>query len=133
MRNYIHYGYTHIGLIEETMSATNHDRMSITPSAFHIIIALAGGARHGYAIMKAVEDETEGHVVLGPGTLYRSIKQLLEAELIEECAGPSRADRDDARRRYYRLTRRGRKAGALEAERLARTLDVARTKRLLDN
>ena len=114
------------------MSPTKPDPVSLTPAAFHIIIALAGGARHGYAIMKAVEDETEGHVVLGPGTLYRSIKQLLEAGLIEECAGPQRPDRNDTRRRYYRLTRPGRKAGTLEAERLARTLDVARTKRLLD-
>ena len=114
------------------MSEATPDHVSLTPAAFHIIIALASGARHGYAIMKAVEDETEGYVVLGPGTLYRSIKQLLETGLIEECSGPSRLDRADTRRRYYRLTRRGRRAGTLEAERLARTLDVARTKRLLD-
>ena len=66
------------------MSENTPDHVSLTPAAFHIIIALAGAARHGYAIMKAVEDETEGHVVLGPGTLYRSIKQLLETGLIED-------------------------------------------------
>lgn len=97
-------------------------------SAFHILLALADGERHGYSITKEVEEETEGAVRLGPGTLYRMLKQLLDDEWIVEV---ERADESDPRRRYYRLTPRGRRIAQAEAARLANLVRLARTRRLL--
>lgn len=100
----------------------------ISMSAFHILLALADGERHGYSITKEVEEETEGAVRLGPGTLYRMLKQLLDDEWIVEV---ERNDADDPRRRYYRLTPRGRRIAQAEAARLANLVRLARTRRLL--
>lgn len=100
----------------------------ISMSAFHILLALADGERHGYSITKEVEEETEGAVRLGPGTLYRMLKQLLDDEWIVEV---ERADDDDPRRRYYRLTPRGRRIAQAEAARLANLVKLARSRRLL--
>lgn len=97
-------------------------------SAFHILLALADGERHGYSITKEVEEETEGAVRLGPGTLYRMLKQLLDDEWIVEV---ERADDGDPRRRYYRLTPRGRRIAQAEAARLANLVKLARSRRLL--
>jgi DNA-binding PadR family transcriptional regulator len=95
---------------------------------FLVLVALAGEARHGYAIMREVEEETGGAVRLGPGTLYRSIKRLLDDGLIEESDDPDDPDDParDARRRYYRLTAPGERAARAEAERLDRVLRLAR-------
>jgi DNA-binding PadR family transcriptional regulator len=95
-------------------------------AAFHILLALAGEDLHGYAIMRQVEQQTDGRVRLGPGTLYGFIKTLLEARLIEE-----RAELGAERRRYYHLTSAGLKLARSEAEKLAGLLRVARTKRIL--
>jgi DNA-binding PadR family transcriptional regulator len=100
----------------------------ISSSAFHILLALADGERHGYAITREVADETEGAVKLGPGTLYRMLKQLLDDEWIVEV---DRADADDPRRRYYKLTARGRRVAQAEALRLANVVRLARVRRLL--
>ncbi len=100
----------------------------ISMSAFHILLALADGERHGYSITKEVEEETEGAVRLGPGTLYRMLKQLLDDEWIVEV---ERADDGDPRRRYYRLTPRGRRIAQAEAARLANLVKLARSRRLL--
>jgi DNA-binding PadR family transcriptional regulator len=94
-------------------------------AAFHILLALAGDDLHGYGIMRAVEEQTDGALRLGPGTLYGSIKTLLEEKLIEELDSP-----DDPRRRYYRLTSSGRKQATAEANRLAGLLRTARSKRI---
>jgi DNA-binding PadR family transcriptional regulator len=98
-------------------------------AAFQILLSLADGDLHGYAIMRQVEEQTNRRVRLGPGTLYSSIQALLEEGLIEEV---DRADDDDSseRRRYYRLTSSGRKLARAEAERLADLLRVARVKRI---
>jgi DNA-binding PadR family transcriptional regulator len=93
---------------------------------FHVLLALAEGERHGYAIMKEVERATRGEARLGPGTLYRTLGDLLDQNLIEPAPGA-----EDARRRTYRLTGRGRRVAAQEARRLARLVDLARTRRLL--
>jgi DNA-binding PadR family transcriptional regulator len=98
---------------------------------FLVLVALAGEARHGYAIMREVEEETGGAVRLGPGTLYRSIKRLLDDGLIEETNDPPDPDDPDdpardARRRYYRITAPGERAARAEAERLDRVLRLAR-------
>ncbi len=98
-------------------------------STFYILLALAGGDRHGYGIIKEVETQTDGTVKLGPGTLYRLIKQLLADGWIAETEGD--VSDDDERRRYYRLTPRGRAIARAEAERLDRVVAVARERRLL--
>ena len=103
-------------------------------AAFQILLSLAGGDLHGYAIMRHVEQQTAGKVRLGPGTLYSSIQALLEEGLIEEIDPGDPADLSDAprdRRRSYRLTSAGRKVARTEAERLADILRIARAKRIL--
>lgn len=96
---------------------------------FLILVALAGAERHGYAIMQEMEAETGGAVTLGPGTLYRSIKRLLEGGLIAESDRKPEPDEDE-RRRYYRITEPGRRAALLEAERLETLLGLARRRSL---
>jgi DNA-binding PadR family transcriptional regulator len=98
-------------------------------AAFHILLALAGEDLHGYAIMREVAELTKGRVRLGPGTLYGSIKTLLEGGLIEELDERAAAEGEE-RRRYYRLTTGGRKLARLEADRLADTLRIARAKKI---
>jgi DNA-binding PadR family transcriptional regulator len=105
--------------------------LPLPPSEFQILLALADGERHGYAIRAEVADRTGGEVVLGPGTLYGSIKRMLERRLIEESGRrPARA-LDDGRRRYYRITALGRGVAVAEAHRMAELVDGARRKRLL--
>jgi DNA-binding PadR family transcriptional regulator len=105
--------------------------LPLAPAVFHILLALADGERHGYGIMREIAASTGGQMRVGPGTLYRSIKQMLAAGLIIE--GGERPDPalDDARRRYYRLTGFGRRAAQLEALRLARLVRLAAERRLL--
>jgi DNA-binding PadR family transcriptional regulator len=96
-------------------------------AAFHILLALAGGEMHGYAIMRQVEEQTGGRMRMGPGTLYGSIQTLLEEKLIEEVG---RNGQGEDRRRCYRLAAAGRKMARLEAERMAELLRAARTSRI---
>ncbi|MGA8532103.1 MAG: helix-turn-helix transcriptional regulator [Acidobacteriaceae bacterium] len=106
-------------------------RLDPLPSAaFQILLALAGGDLHGYAIMRAVEDQSDGRVRLGPGTLYGSIQTLLEEELIREVEGDA-ATAATERRRIYRLTAAGRKVARAEAERIADLVRVARARKIL--
>jgi DNA-binding PadR family transcriptional regulator len=107
-------------------------RLDPLPSAaFQILLALAGENLHGYGIMRLVEQQTNGRMRLGPGTLYSSIQALLEDGLIEEADRKGALADTDERRRYYRLTSAGRKLARAEAERLADLLRVARAKRIL--
>jgi DNA-binding PadR family transcriptional regulator len=105
--------------------------LALPPSEFQILLALADGERHGYAIMQEIERRTAGAVVLGPGTLYGSIKRMLGAGLIDESGRRPAADRDDERRRYYRITPLGRRVAAAEARRMEQLVRAARAKRLL--
>jgi DNA-binding PadR family transcriptional regulator len=98
---------------------------------FHVMLALADDERHGYAIMLHVEELTDGALRLGPGTLYTSIKRLLTAGMIEESDDRPDPELDDQRRRYYRLTKLGRKVLAAEAQRMQRMLRHAKAKRVL--
>jgi DNA-binding PadR family transcriptional regulator len=107
------------------------DMLPLTPAVFHILLALADGERHGYGIMQEVAQRTEEAVQLGPGTLYGSIKRLLEAGLIEESDERPDPAMDDQRRRYYRLTDFGRRVAQAEAERLIDLVRQARGKHLL--
>src|ERR1700740_2352685 len=95
-------------------------------AAFHILLALAGEDLHGYAIMRQVERQTGARVRLGPGTLYGSLKTLLEARLIEELEEHADAEPGTERRRYYHLTSAGLKLARAEAKNLAGLLRVAR-------
>lgn len=98
-------------------------------AAFHILLALADGEKHGYAIMREVADDTGEKVRLGPGTLYGSIQTLLDAGYVAESG--ERADAGDERRRYYRLSGAGRSALKAETERLVELLRLARSKKVL--
>src|ERR1043165_8954628 len=97
-------------------------------AAFQIMMSLADEDLHGYEIMRRVEEQTGGRTRLGPGTLYSSIRALLEAGYITEIGAPADGTNDE-RRRYYRLAAPGRKAASAEAERLADVLRVARARK----
>ena len=99
---------------------------------FHILLALAGGEHHGYSIMQEVDSLTDGAVRLGPGTLYTSIKRMVDSGLIAESDNRPDPALDDQRRRYYRLTDFGQRVAAAEAQRLAQLVDVARARHLLE-
>jgi DNA-binding PadR family transcriptional regulator len=100
-------------------------------AAFQSLLSLAGEDLHGYGIMRKVADQTDGRMRLGPGTLYSSIRTLLEEKLIEEVDLREDARLGHERRRYYRLTSAGRKLARSEAQRLADLLRVARAKKIL--
>jgi DNA-binding PadR family transcriptional regulator len=108
-----------------------HSVLPLTPAAFHILLALADGEKHGYAIKQDVATLTGGVLTLGPGTLYGTIKRLLADGWIEESDERPDPRLDDERRRYYRLTETGARVARAEAERLARLVDAARAKRLV--
>src|ERR1051326_7494689 len=91
--------------------------LPLTPAVFHILITLADGETHGYAIMQEVGRRSGGSVKLGPGTLYGAISRLLDDGLIEECDERPDPEMDDTRRRYYSLTNRGGRVLAAETER----------------
>jgi DNA-binding PadR family transcriptional regulator len=103
----------------------------LTPAVYHILLALADGEKHGYAIMKDVETQTGGQIKMGPGTLYGSIKRMLAAGLIEAAAERPDPALDDERRRYYRLTGLGQRVVSAESERLAQVVALARRKHIL--
>jgi len=108
------------------MTATRdpHALLPLTPAMFYVLVALADGASHGYAILKEVEQLTSGGVRLSTGTLYGIIKRLLSDGLVRE----QRTDHD--RRRSYALTPFGRDVARAEAARLENTLAIARRKTL---
>ena len=100
--------------------------LPLPPVTFHILLALADGDRHGYAILQDVEARTGGDIRLGAGTLYRSIHRMLEQGLIVESGRrPARA-LDDERRRYYRLTPFGTAVARAETRRLTQLVRLAR-------
>jgi DNA-binding PadR family transcriptional regulator len=101
----------------------------VSPVAFDVMLALAGEAQHGYAILKDIEARTG--TAPNAGTLYRSIARLVEAGLVDELEARPSPPLDDARRRYYGLTPLGRRVATLEVERLAARVATARTRRLV--
>ena len=103
--------------------------LPLSPAVFHILLALADEERHGYAIMRDIEQRTDGVVRVGPGMLYGSIKWLLRDGFIEE--SPRRGRPDDERRRYYRMTTTGRDLLRAEAARLDAAVGLARARRVL--
>jgi DNA-binding PadR family transcriptional regulator len=95
----------------------------------HVLLALAGGERHGYAILKDVARQTQHRLRLGPGTIYGTLQRLMELGWVEETEGPARVV--DERRRHYRLTRSGREAVTAEVDRLDALMRVAREHRIV--
>jgi len=96
---------------------------------FHILLALGEGEVHGLGIADWVEEHTDGAVELGPGTLYRSLKEVLELGLIRETRAP--LPDADPRRRYYAITAEGRRQMIAEVERLERLVEVARERKFI--
>ena len=103
----------------------------LTSIEFEILLSLAAGDRHGYAIKLDIEARADGDLVMRPGTLYRAISRLLDASLIGELDEAPASERSDERRRYYTLTAQGHTAATTEARRLARQVHAARARKLL--
>jgi DNA-binding PadR family transcriptional regulator len=100
---------------------------TLSRDTFHILVSLAGDDRHGYSILQEIAERTSGEVRLSPSTLYSAIKRLLEEGLIEELDERPDPQHDDERRRYYRLTRAGKRAAIEEARQLEKLLADARS------
>jgi DNA-binding PadR family transcriptional regulator len=113
------------------MSADQRALPPLTGLAFQVLLALADQPRHGYAIIREVGERTGGAVTLRSGTLYTLLQRLVTEGWIDETTDRPRADADDARRRYYRLTPLGRRILTAEARRLAGLVADARRKHLL--
>ena len=105
--------------------------LPLTPAVFFILLALADGEKHGYAIMRDVSSLSENKVRMGPGTLYTSIQRLLDLSHIEETEGMGTPSEHEGRRRYYRLTRTGRAVLAAEVSRMESVVLLARQKKLV--
>jgi DNA-binding PadR family transcriptional regulator len=112
----------------------------LTPAVFHILLALSTGERHGYGIMKEVEADSQGKVRMGAGTLYGSLKRMLDAGLVVESDKRSDSDRSDrsdmpesgdTRRIYYRITGTGEQALAEELDRLRHLVTITKERELL--
>jgi DNA-binding PadR family transcriptional regulator len=100
----------------------------LSTPVFQILLSLAGEELHGYAIIQDIAERTDGEVRLTASTLYDAVKRLLDAGWIEEVAARPRAEKDDSRRRYYRITRSGLAAARAEARRLERAAAMARAR-----
>lgn len=103
----------------------------LTPAVLHILLALSTGERHGYGIMKQVEQDTRGKVNMGPGTLYGSLNRMLAARLVSKSDKKSDPALDEERRVYYKITALGQAALAAELERYREVVALARQQRLL--
>ena len=104
--------------------------LPLTPVVLHMLLALADGEKHGYAIMQAVEADTDGQMKIRVGSLYGSLQRMIDANLIDETDERPAPELDDQRRRYYQLTDFGRRVLQAEIERLASVVTLARSKRV---
>ena len=105
--------------------------LPLSPAIFHILLALSTGERHGYGIMREIAALSHGQLRIGPGTLYRSLRQMLDTGMVEESDERPDPALDDERRRYYRLTGFGRQVAQAEAIRLANLVHEAAARRVL--
>jgi DNA-binding PadR family transcriptional regulator len=110
-------------------SPSPEDLLPLKQHWFHVMLSLADQEQHGYGIMQEVLARTSGKVRLWPATLYGTLKRLMDSDLIEESDARPAPELDDARRRYYRLTRFGRRVLAAESARLEELVRVIHTKR----
>lgn len=121
--NYIRNGYS-------MLMTTTNPSPSLTPAVFHILLALSSGDRHGYGIMKQVEVDSQKQVNMGAGTLYGSLKRMLDAGLVKESDKRIDPEMDDERRIYYQITGVGKKALAAELERYKHLFALAQQRKL---
>ncbi|WP_420627993.1 PadR family transcriptional regulator [Candidatus Leptofilum sp.] len=110
---------------------TPENHLPLTPTVFHILLALADKERHGYGIIKEIEARTNGRIRIMAGTLYGAIKRLLERGLIQETDDRPDPELDDERRRYYRLTDFGQRVLTAEVARLEEQLRQAHSKQFI--
>lgn len=106
------------------------EMLPLSPSQLHILLALADGEKHGYAVMREVGSMTDGEVTMGPGTLYGAVKKMVNAGLIEETDERPDPEMDDERRRYYLTTGFGSRVLEAETARLERLVQTARSKQV---
>ena len=121
-------------MIEQEREVVREDSqrfLPLTPTVFHMLLALADDEKHGYGIMRAVEKETQGQMQIRTGSLYGSIRRMIEAGLIEETNERPDPELDDERRRYYGLTDFGRRVLTVEAARIAQAMAVIQGKHIL--
>lgn len=111
--------------------AEENKNTSLTPAVFHILLALSGGELHGYGIMKQVEADSQSKVKMGAGTLYGSLKRMLDAGLVKESSKRIDPEMDDERRIYYQISSVGAEALTAELERLQSIVGLARQLNLL--
>jgi len=117
--------------VPKTKTRDVDDLLPLKPALYLVLLALTDGDLHGYALKKEILRRTDGRVKLGAGTLYRSIRQLVDLGLIEESNQRPDPALDDERRSYFRLTGLGRQAARAETERLADLVRIARASRLV--
>lgn len=109
------------------MSKSKENKVpTLLDAEFHILLVLGAGEQHGYAIMKTINDHPDISYFLGPATLYRTIRRLLEKSFIKEVGDRPDEENDDERRRYYRLSGAGHKVMVSETERLAKLVSIAK-------
>ena len=101
------------------------------PIEFEILLTLAAGERHGYAIIRDIETRSDGSLSIETGTLYRALQRLVEGDLVRPTEPRRTLANDDERRRFYAITTAGRRAAAAEARRMASLVDAARAARLI--
>jgi DNA-binding PadR family transcriptional regulator len=106
-----------------------HELLPLRPVAYQVLLALADGERHGYGIVRDISQRTAARMNLEPGNLYRTLKWMLDHQMIEESDRRPAPDLDDERRRYYRMTRFGWRVGVSETARLEALVAEAKTKR----
>jgi DNA-binding PadR family transcriptional regulator len=105
--------------------------LPLRPVVFQVLLSLAEGERHGYAIVQDIAERSSARLQIEPGNLYRTLQWMLDEQLIEESDRRPAPDRDDERRRYYRATKFGHKVASAEAARLADIVADARARKLL--
>jgi DNA-binding PadR family transcriptional regulator len=108
-----------------------HPQPPLSPVVLHVLLALADGDKHGYAIIKEIRRRTGGEIEIGSSSLYATVRRLLEEGLLTETDDRPDPSLDDERRRYYRLTKLGREIAVREVKRLQSVILQARAKRLV--
>lgn len=119
-----------MALRKPTLDERARRLLPLTPAVLQILLSLSEQDRHGLGIAADVKEFTGGRSILGPGTLYGTIKRMLDVELIQDLDSPA-GEQDDPRRRYYRITDLGRRALELETEGLASILGIAQRRRAM--
>ncbi len=113
------------------MDTDIHNFLPLQPRDYLMLFALSAGRRHGYGLIKDVEEDTAGAVTIDPANLYRSIKRLTKDGLVADADAPDGETAGDERRRYYRITPLGKRVVKAEAARLADLATLARARRLI--